>query len=79
MLDSDNSQLKSVRTGKACERDIVDFIKMSDFANDSTKQVLAKETFAEIPNQFVDYMANRNIKPLKEKKSLKNAKAEFIS
>lgn len=48
---------------------------MSDFAKDQTKQALARETFAEIPDHFIDYMSSRNIKPLKEKKSLKAAKA----
>jgi len=36
---------------------------------------LARKTFAELPNQFVDYMQRKNIKPNKEKKGLKAAKA----
>ncbi len=75
ILDEETLNLKSSKNGKSCERDIVDLIKMSDFAKDQTKQALARETFAEIPDHFIDYMSSRNIKPLKEKKSLKAAKA----
>ncbi len=75
ILDEDTLNLKSSKTGKMCERDIVDFIKMSDFAKDQTKQTLAKQTFSEIPNHFIDYMSSKNIKPQKKNKSLKAAKA----
>lgn len=78
-LDSETMSLTSSKTGKSCERDIVDFIKINQFLKEESKQALARETFAEIPNQFIDYMSSKNIKPMKEKKSLKAAKSEFIA
>lgn len=42
MLDSDTTELKSTRTGKTCERDIVDFIKISDFSQDQRKEKIAR-------------------------------------
>jgi hypothetical protein len=80
-LDSDSQLLKSQKSDSVCQRDIVDFIKLIDFKKDKDKGYtsLARETFAEIPSQFIDYMTSKNIKPNREKKSLKAAKAEFIS
>lgn len=57
----------------------MDFIRIEDFLSDESKLSLARETFAEIPNQFIEYMTRKGIKPSKEKKSLKAAKSEFIS
>jgi hypothetical protein len=45
-LDTETLSLKSSKTGKICERDIVDFIRMSDFVNDHNGLTLARETFA---------------------------------
>ena len=78
-LDSDTGTLKSAQTGKLCDRDIVDLIKINEFIHDQSKITLARETFAEIPNHFIEYMSKKGIKPSKEKKNLKAAKAEFIS
>ena len=70
--------LKNLK-GDVCERDIVDFIRLDNFTVQKGDITLARETFAEIPKQFIDYMNSKNIKPNREKKSLKAAKQEFIS
>ena len=70
-LDSDTGTLKSAQTGKLCDRDIVDLIKINEFLHDQSKITLARETFAEIPNHFIEYMSKKGIKPSKEKKNLK--------
>jgi hypothetical protein len=44
-----------------------------------TETKLARKTFSEIPSQFVAFMQKKDIKPNKEKKSLKAAKSEFIT
>lgn len=46
ILDEKTLDLKSSKTGDVCGRDIVEFIRMSDFDKDSSKQALARETFS---------------------------------
>lgn len=40
-----------------------------------TETKLARMTFSEIPQHFVDYMERKDIKPNKEKKNFKIAKS----
>lgn len=58
---------------------MIGFISLNQLLKDKSspqaETKLALITFAEIPNQFVDYMQRKNIKPNKEKKGLKAAKS----
>jgi hypothetical protein len=45
-LDDETLSLKSSKTGKVCERDIVDFIRMSDFVKDRNPLTLVREAFS---------------------------------
>lgn len=65
-LDSDEVILSQVVNGEKIEakRDIVQFVPFKDFKHDPKK--LAKETLQEIPEQFLDYMDFKNIKPKKD-------------
>eukprot|EP00824_Muranothrix_gubernata_P014050 TRINITY_DN2910_c0_g2_i1.p1 TRINITY_DN2910_c0_g2~~TRINITY_DN2910_c0_g2_i1.p1 ORF type:complete len:347 (-),score=37.84 TRINITY_DN2910_c0_g2_i1:36-932(-) len=65
-LDADEAPLYSQKLGKYMERDIVQFVPFSKFANNPNE--LAKETLAEIPKQLIDYMSQKGIQPTNEKK-----------
>lgn len=71
--------MRSQRHGTVCSRNIIDFINFKEFVCEEefviTESNLARKTFSKIPAQFIDYMTRRNIKPNKEKKGLKTAKA----
>ncbi|XP_070574909.1 copine-8-like isoform X2 [Ptychodera flava] len=64
-LDGDEVRLSS--NGRLAERDIVQFVPFRDFENESnvvmSQARLAKEVLAEIPDQIVEWMKKRNIKP----------------
>lgn len=65
-LDGDTVRL-SYR-GVQAERDIVQFVPFRDYIAGGRNQVLsqarlAKDVLQEIPDQFVDYMKKRNLKP----------------
>lgn len=57
-LDGDEQVLQS--GGKKAPRDIVQFVPYKNFANAAR---LAKETLAEIPRQFLEFMKMKQIKP----------------
>jgi len=60
-LDGDDVRLCD-RKGVGAERDIVQFVPFRDFA--SNPERLAQETLAEIPEQLLSYMRQKNISPL---------------
>ena len=68
-LDCDRQMLKSPRTGKVAERDIVQFVQFdklqSQYGDDYqlTSYHLAKEVLAEVPQQLERYMRQRGIVP----------------
>jgi hypothetical protein len=45
-FDTETLSLKSSITGKICERDIVDFIKMTDFPKNHNPLTLVRESFS---------------------------------
>jgi len=67
-LDSDDQLL--THNGQTAKRDIVQFVEMQKFVSGSTwsKEGLAQEVLAEIPDQLVSYMQGKNFKPLRYKK-----------
>jgi len=67
-LDSDDQLL--THNGQTAKRDIVQFVEMQKFVMGSTwsKEALAQEVLAEIPDQLVSYMQGKNFKPLHNKK-----------
>jgi hypothetical protein len=78
-LDADDTCLVS-RTGESAKRDIVHFIHFSQFKKENGRKNIARQVFAEIPKQFIEYMKAKNIKPNKKNnKALKNAKSEYIT
>merc|ERR1712013_233132 len=56
--------------GQTAKRDIVQFVEMQKFVMGSTwsKEALAQEVLAEIPDQLVSYMQGKKFKPLHNKK-----------
>eukprot|EP00792_Barthelona_sp_PAP020_P004098 TRINITY_DN1887_c0_g1_i1.p2 TRINITY_DN1887_c0_g1~~TRINITY_DN1887_c0_g1_i1.p2 ORF type:complete len:554 (-),score=107.28 TRINITY_DN1887_c0_g1_i1:3195-4823(-) len=60
-LDSDESLLTD-RFGNVAKADIVQFVEFNRFFHNP--QILAAETLAEFPEQFVNYMHQHGIKPL---------------
>ena len=63
-LDSDDKKLKV--GGRTASRDIVQFVELRKFlgkGNMWSKELLAKEVLAEIPQQFVGWMKSRGIFP----------------
>lgn len=64
-LDGDVVRLSS--KGRVAERDIVQFVPFREFTSGEnwrySQVLLAKEVLAELPNQFLEYMKKRNIKP----------------
>merc|ERR1719369_2506022 len=63
-LDSDDQLL--THNGQTAKRDIVQFVEMQKFVSGSTwsKEGLAQEVLAEIPDQLVSYMQAKNFKPI---------------
>lgn len=57
-------------------RDIVQFLEYNKFKNDTS--LLARETLAEIPRQFLDYMRMKGIEPYKDSRSSALATHDFI-
>mmetsp|Transcript_19842 Transcript_19842/g.25653 ORF Transcript_19842/g.25653 Transcript_19842/m.25653 type:complete len:588 (+) Transcript_19842:125-1888(+) len=72
-LDGDSKTLKS-QSGRQASRDIVQFVKLSDFMNGPycDKLRLAKQLLAEIPVQFLSFMRSAGITP----DSIKNHTSE---
>ena len=63
-LDSDDKKLRV--GGRTASRDIVQFVELRKFlgkGNMWSKELLAKEVLAEIPQQFVGWMKSRGIFP----------------
>ena len=63
-LDGDSKKLSV--NGRVASRDIVQFVEMARFlgpGNMWSKEMLAKEVLAEIPDQFVGWMKKHNILP----------------
>jgi len=63
-LDSDDQLL--AHNGQTAKRDIVQFVEMQKFVMGSSwsKERLAQEVLAEIPDQLVSYMQAKNFKPV---------------
>lgn len=65
ILDGDDVRLSY--NGAYAERDIVQFVPFNDFLSRGdmalSQAALAKEVLAEIPDQFLSYMKQHNIKP----------------
>jgi hypothetical protein len=60
----DNQKLRA--GGRVASRDIVQFVELRKFLgqrNTWSKELLAKEVLAEIPEQFVGWMKSRGIHP----------------
>ena len=70
-LDGDEKPLISSK-GEIRKRDIVQFVKFSDFENNEEK--LTKEIFAEIPRQIVEFYQFKNLNPEKIEQFIKNSK-----
>jgi len=68
-LDSDDQLL--THYGQTAKRDIVQFVEMQKFLKGSTwsKELLAQEVLAEIPDQLVSYMQAKKFQPLETRKS----------
>jgi len=60
-LDADHIALKSKKTGKVAQRDLVQFVSFKEFKNEP--ELLAKHVLAEVPDQFVQYMDMIGKKP----------------
>ena len=63
-LDGDDGVLQM--DGERATRDIVQFVCMRDFDKKNVAH-LAKETLAEVPNQFLHYMKDNRIQPNEHK------------
>ena len=66
VLDGDRGLLQA--SGKVATRDIVQFVEMRKFIKSDgsyNKQQLSQHVLAEIPNQVVEWMTMRGLKPLK--------------
>ncbi|CAG8590293.1 1051_t:CDS:2 [Diversispora eburnea] len=57
ILDADDNPLKVIG------RDIVQFVAMRDFQTETARYYLPKAVLEEIPDQFIHYMNENNIKP----------------
>lgn len=65
-LDGDNKRLQA--GNRVASRDIVQFVELRKFigpGNIWSKELLAKDVLAEIPEQFVTWMKGRHILPKK--------------
>jgi hypothetical protein len=61
LLDGDEIALVNQKTGQTMARDIVQFVQFSKFK--SELQALAKEVLGEVPDQVVEFMKSKKIKP----------------
>ncbi|VDI40200.1 Hypothetical predicted protein [Mytilus galloprovincialis] len=66
ILDGDDVRVSS--NGQYADRDIVQFVPFRDFIRNGTSMLtsqaaLAKEVLAEIPDQFLQYMKKKGVKP----------------
>ncbi len=59
-LDDDNCQMVDSK-GNATQRDLVQFVKFSDFSNNGA--ALAKEVLEELPRQVSEYYQLMNMSP----------------
>ncbi len=64
VLDSDTQKLRSPKSGKYAQRDIVQFVPFREFVNREYTE-LGKATLAEVPSQLLESMRNKNIIPNK--------------
>ncbi|MES1915803.1 MAG: hypothetical protein MHM6MM_007702 [Cercozoa sp. M6MM] len=64
-LDGDEQQLRNSR-GQPAARDIVQFVPFRKFVQQGAA-ALARETLAEIPHQFLEYMRLNRIEPMRER------------
>ncbi|CAD8179864.1 unnamed protein product [Paramecium octaurelia] len=78
ILDGDDPQhkLRSKIHNDDIKRDLVQFVEFNSVRDNQDK--LAKETLAEIPRQFLEYMEKNKIYPAKGKKNTKAATNDFI-
>ena len=63
-LDADKGLLKA-SDGRVAERDIVQFVELRKFVRNGmwSKELLARQVLAEVPDQLVQWMAKRGIQP----------------
>lgn len=78
LLDGDDphSKLYSKAHKDYVTRDLVQFVDYKRYCSD--EDLLMKETWAEIPRQFLEYMNENKIFPIKGKKNSKAATNDFI-
>ncbi|KAG6598916.1 Protein BONZAI 3, partial [Cucurbita argyrosperma subsp. sororia] len=62
VLDADNGQRLESSTGRVATRDIVQFVSMREIHSGAT--CLVEALLEELPDQFLSYMRNRDIKPI---------------
>lgn len=62
-LDADKVPLRA--GGQSAQRDIVQFVEFRKFLRNNTwdREMLAREVLREVPNQVVEWMKKRNIRP----------------
>ncbi|KXJ30155.1 Copine-8 [Exaiptasia diaphana] len=77
-LDGDTVRLSS--RGRYAERDIVQFVPFRDFLTRGSiaQDLLAREVLAEVPDQLLLYMKNRNFKPKPPRPLRVNDVAPFV-
>lgn len=61
LLDGDEMRLRNSK-GEAAVRDIVQFVKFNDY-KERDLSMLADEVLKEVPDQLVEYMQQKKIKP----------------
>ena len=61
-LDGDEVRIRN-SSGEPAVRDIVQFVKFNDFKEGGDFGKLAEEVLKEVPDQFVEYMVQKNIMP----------------
>lgn len=69
VLDADENPLMNKKTGAVMKRDIVQFVPYAKFKDNP--ELLAKEVLYEIPNQLLNFMDEKEIKPNMPKKDNK--------
>ena len=74
-LDNDTFELPSKEQREKTVRDIVNSV---EYSRNRDLEKLAKETLAEIPQQFLEYMNLHKIKPMKANQQLTSASHEFM-
>ncbi|XP_016118871.1 copine-8-like [Sinocyclocheilus grahami] len=68
MIELDGDEVRISSRGRFAERDIVQFVPFRDYIDRRGNHILsmarlAKDVLAEIPDQFLQYMRSRGIKP----------------